>query len=606
MILLLAACTSSRPYTGSAVILEGEGFWDRPFPSDTRMVEGHPDLTGFPGAGVMPIFDTYLALAPALDGWGTNSPIYVRFAEPIAADLLPDPEASLAEDSPVMLLDVDMRSPFRGERFPVVAQFTEEPDQYGATNLLAVAPMPGFPLRPATRYALVVRSPLARPGAMPSGWEEDPYWLGTVDTLLTAGVDLESIGAATRFTTQDPVVELARVAEAIQSGRVGRPVWEPEVTMRGEGSSVNVFEGFVTVPIWQAGERPYHEGGGFVFDAAGNAQVQGWERVRFALTVPKDKAPEGGWPLVLYSHGTGGDYTSFTEGSTAEGPALGYRGLAVFGISQPLHADRGTEDTNVEFDTFNYTNPEAGRTSFRQGAADQIWLAERLTEAGNDFVIDGTPIRVRHDQLSFFGHSQGAMVGALGAPWLARRCNAVGLSAAGGGTAASAILKVDPIPVEPLLAAAMGVPSGTLTTLHPVLGLVQMLSEATDPMNYAPYWFSEAPLWPAGPPVSILLTEGLEDTYTPPFTIESLATAARLPVAGSMPSEPAGYPLRGLRAYERPLAANAPSWTGSAVTAGLAQFPGQGHFAIYDDADAKDLYKDFLESAAEGAPELSK
>lgn len=606
MILLLTACATSVSYSGTKVILEGEGFWDRPFPSDTRLVDGHPDLTGFPGGGEMPIFDTYLASGPLLDGWGTNSPIYVRFAEAISAAELPSPEESVASDSPILLIDVDLGSAYRGERFPVVTEFTEVPDQYGATNLLAVAPMPGFPLRPATQYALVLRSPLALPGGMDADWLNADYWAGTVDTLRNEGVDLNGVGAATRFTTQDPVSELARIAWSIQSGRMGRPVWEPELTLLAEGGSVNAYEGFVTVPIWQAGQRPYDEDGGFVFDDAGRPEVQGWERVRFALTVPAGEAPVGGWPLVLYSHGTGGDYRSFTEGVTAEGPALAGRGLAMFGISQPLHADRGTPDTNVEFDTFNFMNPEAGRTSFRQGAADQIWLAELLATPGNDFEFDGSPIEVRHDQLAYFGHSQGAMVGALGAPWLARRCIAVGLSAAGGGTAAGAVLKVDPIPVEPLLAAAMGVPSGTLTTLHPVLALLQMLSETTDPMNYAPYWFSEEPPWPAGPPVAILLTEGLEDTYTPPFTIESLATAARMPVVGEMFAEPDGFELRGLDEQERPQQANVVSYSGRALTAGLVQFPGQGHFAIYDDRDARDLYKDFLESSAAGSPELPR
>jgi pimeloyl-ACP methyl ester carboxylesterase len=606
MILLLAACTTPTSYTGTLPILTGEGFWDRPFPSDTRLVDGHPDFSGFPGSGGMPIFDTYLALGPLLDGWGTNSPIFMRFAEVLDEEDFPTPAESLEDDSPIQLVDVDPHSPSRGERFPVVTGFTGVPDQYGASNLLAVAPLPGFPLRPGTEYALVVRSPLALPGAMPADWADSQEWADTVDTLRTLGVDLASVGAATQFTTQDPVGELARVAWAIQSGRVGRPAWEPEVTLRSEKSTVLTYEGYVTVPIWQEGERPYHEGGGFVFDEGGRPEVQGWERIRFALTTPPGAPPAGGWPVVLYSHGTGGDHLSFTSGVTAEGPALAGRGLAVFGISQPLHGDRATEDTNEEFDTFNYTNPVAGRTSFRQGAADQIWLAELLSTAANDFAIEGTAIPIRHDQLAFFGHSQGAMVGALGAPWLARRCNAVGLSAAGGGTAASAILKVDPIPVEPILAAAMGVPSGTLTTLHPVLGLVQMLSEATDPMNYGPYWFSEDPPWPAGRPVAILLTEGLEDTYTPPFTTESLATAARLPVVGKMTAEPAGFALRGLDEEGRPAERNVNGYDGSVVTAGLVQFPGQGHFAIYDDRDAKDLYRDFLETAAAGRPALPK
>jgi hypothetical protein len=607
MFLLLAACAPSPEYSGVAPILTGSGFWDTPFPSDTRLVDGHPDLRAFPGGGDVPIFDTYLALGPLLDGWGTNSPVYVRFSDTIDESLLPDPASSLEADSPIVLLDVDPASPHRGERFPVVTEFTTTPDQYGASNLLAVAPLPGFPLRPATTYALVVTSPVGMPGTMPADWVDDAYWAGTTATLREQGVDLGGVAAATRFTTQDPVRELSRIAGAIQSGRVGRPAWEPALTLREEGTSVRVYEGYVTVPIWQAGERPYREeGGGFSFDEAGRPLVQGWERVRFGLTIPQGEPPEGGWPIVLYSHGTGGDHLSFTDSKDAEGPGLGYRGLAMFGISQPLHGDRGTDDTNVELDTFNYTNPEAGRTSFRQGAADQIWLAELLRTPGNDFAFEGAAIPIRHDRLAFFGHSQGAMVGALGAPWLARRCNAVGLSAAGGGTAASALLKVDPIPVEPILAAAIGVPSGTLTPMHPVLGLVQLLSEATDPLNYGPWWFAEDPPWPTGGPVSILLTEGTEDTYTPPFTIESLATAARLPVVGEMVSEPAGFALRGLGAQARPQQDNVTAFDGSRVTAGLAQFKGQGHFAIYDDRDARSLYKDFLETAAAGAPELPR
>ena len=73
-----------------------------------------------------------------------------------------------------------------------------------------------------------------------------------------------------------------------------------------------------------------------------------------------------------------------------------------------------------------------------------------------------------------------------------------------------------------------------------------------------------------------------------------------------MVAEPAGFELRGLGASDRPLARNVTAWNGDEVTAGLAQFAGEGHFAIYDDADAKDLYKDFLETAAAGAPELSE
>ncbi len=608
MFTLLQACLSAGdalpPEGGVAPVLTGEGFWDRPFPSDDRLVDGHPSLAGFPGGDTVPIFATYLALAPTLDGWGTNSPIYVRFSETPDASLAPSPAQSIEPDSPILLLDVDPTSPHRGEAIPVVTTLHEVADAYTADNLLAVAPLLGFPLRPHTRYALVLRPPYAAIGQMPSAWEEQEAWADVAGTLTTLGIPASHVAAATVFTTQDPVRELASIAWAIQSGRIGRPVWEPTLTLREDVEGHLLYEGYVTVPVWQAGERPYRDtGGGFVFDAFGRPEVQAWERVRFALTVPDGDLPAAGVPLVVYSHGTGGDHLSFASGSESEGPAMAYRDVAMFGIAQPLHGDRATPDTSPEFDTFNYANPEAGRTSFRQGAADQIWLASRLAEDGVGFEFEGDRIEIDHAHLSFFGHSQGAMVGALGASWLGNDVVAVGLSAAGGGTAASAIAKVDPIAIEPLLAIAVGLESGTLTTLHPVMMLVQMLSEVTDPLNYSPYWFDEEPPWPARP-VSILMTEGLQDTYTPPVSIEALATSGRLPIVGSMRAEPPGFHLRDLGQESLPARDNVAGWDGTFVTAGLGQFSDQGHFAIYDDRDAMALYRDYLESAAAGAPVL--
>lgn len=600
MLSFFFACTVDYADNGGVLpILAGEGFYDTPIPSDSRLVNGRPSLEGFPGADEVPLIADYVAVAPQLDGWGTNSPIYLRFEDVPDLDEIPSAAESIEPTSNLQLIDIDAASDHRGEAVPVVTQFWETADQYGAANLLAVMPVAGFPLRPHTKYALIVRSPIAGEGAMPENWEEDPYWLPLLETLPVRALESWQVNAATIFTTASPVQETSRIATAIQSGEVGRPPWEPQLTLYEEVNAYLTFEGFVTVPIWQRGERPYRsEGGGFVFDEFGNPEVQGWERIRFALVVPNDKPPDDGWPLVVYSHGTGGDYLSFVRNrNDDEGPGMAERGVAMIGISQPLHGDRKTDDTNEEFDTFNYLNPESGRSSFRQGALDQVWMVERMSESATSFVYDGDQIEINHDRLMFFGHSQGAMVGALAAPFISTRVVAVGLSAAGGGTAEAAISKVDPIPVLPLLASALRLDEEVLSVLHPVLGMVQMLSDATDPMNYGPYWFSWAPEW-EGESVDMLLTEGLEDTYTPPRTIEALATAAGMPIAGEMLYEPAGFALRGLGAEALPFEENIVGFDGGEVTAGLAQFADVGHFAIYEDDDAKDLYRDFLESAA--------
>ena len=63
---------------------------------------------------------------------------------------------------------------------------------------------------------------------------------------------------------------------------------------------------------------------------------------------------------------------------------------------------------------------------------------------------------------------------------------------------------------------------------HPLVALIQTLSDVTDPINYGHYWFSE-PVDGRAVPIDILMTEGTEDQYTPPPTIEALAGSAGLP-----------------------------------------------------------------------------
>ena len=41
------------------------------------------------------------------------------------------------------------------------------------------------------------------------------------------------------------------------------------------------------------------------------------ESLRVAITVPEGPMPAGGWPVVLYAHGTGGSYLSFVSDGTA-------------------------------------------------------------------------------------------------------------------------------------------------------------------------------------------------------------------------------------------------------------------------------------------------
>lgn len=606
LLLFLALGCAADPDGGVAPIVEGPGFFDRPFPSDARRVDGHPDVAGFPGQGGYPIVDAYLAAAAQIDGFGTNAPLYVRFSAPIDTALLPSPEASLALDSPVLLLDVDPASPHRGERIPLVFEWTGEATTFQPENLLAAAPVFGFPLRPATTYALILRPPLAAPVGQAWGVGGDPALTHVEETLRGLDLDPATVALAVPFTTQDPLAETRRIARAIRD-EIGVPALDQELEFLVDRAIYVAYRGEVAVPVWQHGERPYRStGGGFVFDAAGAPEIAYWERVHFALSVPAGEMPEGGWPVVLYAHGTGGDYMTFCSSGSPEEEATVFarQGVAVIGISQPLHADRAPPGTSPELDSFNYANPDAGRTNFRQGALDQVFLAEALTRAAATFTYDGATIRLDPDRIAYFGHSQGGLVGALAAPFVSDRVRAAGFSGTGGGLSMTIVLRKEPLDFAQVLEGALGFDEDeTLTTLHPVVGLVQMLSEATDPLNYAPWWFAEAPTWDAEP-LPVVLTEGLNDTSTPSVTTEALAAAGRVPIVGTPATDPLALELRGLDPHDLPTEGNAVDWRGAPHTAGLAQFPDDDHFAIYDNRDALRIYRDLLVTALDGEPRL--
>ncbi len=586
-------------------MLEGEGFFDRPFPSDDRIVDGHLDFSGFPTSGGGGLVDAYLAAGEALTGAGTSSPIYLRFTEPLDTAWIPDAAHSMTWDSPILLVDVDPTSPARGRLFPLQWSFTEGATTYQPEHLLALSPLPGFPLRPATRYALVLRPPLVGQGAW-AATEDDPKYLHTWRTLAAFGVAPEEVSLVVQFTTMDPRTELAHIAETLRL-RVDLPELSQELTLVEERSSYRIYQGYVLVPDWQDGERPYGEqGGGFRLDDAGRPELIRWERTRFSLTVPLGDPPADGWPIVLYSHGTGGDERAFYQSGRVDDEAytLGREGMAVFGIAQPLHGDRATPNTNAEIHSFNYANPDAGRTNFRQGAADQIYLARLLARGGHDLGSPDGVLPLDFGRLAFFGHSQGGLVGSMAMPFVSDVVLAAGFSGAGAYLSRTIELRKDPFDIAALIEGLLDFSEGELLgALHPVVGLVQLLVEVTDPMNYAAYWYAEQPPWPARP-LPIFLTEGLLDAYTPSVTTEYLAAAGRVPIVGDAATSPEALALRDLVVGALPAEENATAWSGT-VTAGLAQFPDDGHFAIYDNRQARRMYTDFLKQVlVKGDPEI--
>jgi pimeloyl-ACP methyl ester carboxylesterase len=611
-ILLLSACSKELPQALND--LNGD-FFDAPFPNALRTLEnGAPDYTGFPNPSETGLIRDYLEVTEGLNGSSTVAPITFRFDGKIDPNDLPSAKESLQATSSVLLLDIDPTSPHNGELLPIQSHWQRKATSHQASNLLSIAPIYGIPLRPGTEYAAIIGTELAEaaegfPEALVSA--ETGSALGRLrDGLNALGVPADEVAIATTFRTQNPVEELAEYAWWTRNN-VPLPALDQELEYVEYDKKYRHFTGTMEVPLWQSGAKPYAtKGGGFIRSENGNPKIFTWEDATFSLTIPSEgDMPEDGWPVLVYSHGTGGSYNSCCySGTSSIRPArqLAKRGIATFGISQPLHADRGTPGTDPDLHTFNYLNPESARHNFRQGALDIIYQIAVLASQKHTFTYAEESFALDPDNIVFMGHSQGGLTGALAAPFVGDITEAFVLSGAGGGMSITLTQRKDVMDIEALIKQLLRFDNDEdLTVLHPVSGLIQVLTDITDPLNYARYWVLEKANFSTAP-VPMLLTEGLLDEQTPSMTSEALGAAGGLPILEPAAHVSEAHALLGIGHQALPAVNNAMAWDGDPITVGLAQYAERDHFAVFDSKTAARLVYDFLASAIEGEPTLGQ
>lgn len=335
---------------------------------------------------------------------------------------------------------------------------------------------------------------------------------------------------------------------------------------------------------------------------SGTPIIQGEEDLRFSLSVPEGEMPEGGWPIVLYAHGTGGNFQSFYRQEVAL--SLAKKGLAVISIDQIHHGERdgGLCDGGVDYSQcvsllfFNFLVPKAGRDNVRQSAIDYVSLLRLVQdlEIPADISDLEQASRFNPNKVMFMGHSQGGLNGSL---FLAIEPQVLGgvLSGAGSNIAISLEQKTKPFDVNQLVKLALGFSiDQTLDRWDPTLTLLQTFIEPGDCSNFARFWFHQPPEGYSAK--SILMTIGLRDEYTPPDTNFALAVAGRVPLV-----EPIAQPISALdflgieNAGIPPISSNV---NNGVATAGLTQYANEGHFLIFDLPSAKERYSKFLQELA--------
>lgn len=614
---------------------EAGDFFSAPYPNDIFIEDdGTISLPGFTDLCENSFVEKYSDLADVtLTGFSNNAAVYWPFPAPIDPDSLPQTSTdTMSLKSPILLLNVDPDSPELGELTPVEFFWRPEASLFEPENLLTVAPFDGFPLLPATTYAMILTDGLKSSDGEPLGRNAElvrllsgagsddltQVYAPLIDWLMenTEVFDPEKVRAATVFTTQDPIAEMKTIHDYIAAeypdGAIQGDLVDCRYVQKGDDANTWWFEGHYTSPNFQSGEIPYAAKGGSVkYDEEGLPIIQATETLDFALSIPPDMTmPEDGWPIVMIAHGTGGDYNNWVR-STSDGSrrlVTQAVGLAAIGIDQPLHGNRGGNLSGdlLELYSFNFMNPESGRYSFIQSAADTAALTQ-LIKSGK-LVLDKTvceswPSQIQYsgpdkiifdpEMILFHGHSHGGLSGAIAAAFEDDVKGWV-LSGAGGRMSVTMMERTNP-DVRGMVSQLIGIPLEEVYYHHPMLSLVQMLTDNTDPINYAPYWihspFNERAK-------NVFVTSGFLDEYTPKRTAEAMATAGRVPHLTPVEDQVEGLLLREIDAVTRPASNNVAGPDEVSATAGFSQYPDDDHFPVFNNEDAIKLYQEFLRSIA--------
>lgn len=365
------------------------------------------------------------------------------------------------------------------------------------------------------------------------------------------------------------------------------------------------YQGKVRIPVFQEGYQegkvPYvePEDKGYVtFNALGRPVTVGFEEVCFSLTVPKGAAPANGFPVVLYGHGTNGNYRSHVgEGvaarlanTTVWNPDTQQYdrslGFAVMGWDQILHGPRvGPAPLDPDSLVFNFRNPRASLGNFYQAAAETMVLSKLLANwATQSIQVDGQSVPLDSGNVFYFGHSQGGISGPLAIPFV-QEVVAMIISGTGGGLVESLLRKESPVDIRDGVVVALQDENTGRT--HPVLALLQNYYDPVDPINYGPLIY-RYPV--AGHRVPTFHPLGLTDTFTAERTMMALAAAMRAEVAPAASLSPAQFEKIGGTAT-----VELPTYVQGVVTVEYMPESGKdGHFVVFDREDTIKHYTNFL------------
>ncbi len=616
-----------------------------PFPDDFYLVSDASTATGLRPSLALPTpagdFGTLLGNVAAVvqaesDGWSPIGNLSVHLsARADEASLPMERPASLDPLSTVALIDLTPGSPSFGERVPfqLVRRANRFGDEPMSHNLLL---WPGIPLEPEGKYGLVITDRVLDRNGEPLARSEffqavvAPPVAGEAPEIAGARPLAQEVLAAAENLSPVPIPRGDVVLAVRLSIRSTDHFSDDVLAMRDEVlatppnvviSSVTsdaadpdvaaVVEGTFVAPTWLDANAFVQRGADGLPESTGTAPIP------FCLSLPAVAAASGSVPIVMYQHGRPG--TAIGDIQNWIEPLLAPEGFAVAGIDDVV-ARRFVQATWYGT-ILNYLltygrPPDEAIVTY----ADQLAFLQALQSLGSLDVLpvgapDGVP-DLDADAILYEGNSMGA---SHGQAFLAYAPDVLAGALIVGGSREAEVLeyqdRTNPqnLPQPTLRKQLPALISGVRAPdLWMMLSLWAMAYDPQDPHNHARFLFRE-PVEVDGTnrKPSVLVVEGIEDTFVPNNATDSLAWQL-----GAIPQlAPALVRVDGLPEQTGPIQGNVDAETTAAlvqyapVGASVPPSPGcvtinesEGHLCAQDAPEAQDQLIRYLESALIGVP----
>lgn len=574
-----------------------DDFYRLPFPNDIRhRADGKIDLSGHPVPPEIlgpPFINRYAKVAQEdLDGFSTNAVAILRFSHAYDFETVgPDNPMTSVNDATVRLVDITKGSPTYGTEQGIAWKETRgNLSAYVCPHWVGIARPLGNPFLPNTTYAAIVTTGVKTEdgedferaedldallkGTKPSdavladAWET---YKPLRDWIADENEDASKILNVAVFTTNDPEATIRGLRErVVEDGpatlsdltNCSEPgakspceTEEEDGSTRGacvntSGTDFTEIHARIRLPIFQNGTEPYlEEGGDIELDDEGLPKIVRHEDVCMAISVPKAAAPSGGYPVLVYSHGTGGSFTNTMGNSSqlAKDLAKASTPAVVVAIDMPEHGERrGTsEDSKQDPDGlfYNFLNPRAARDNVAQGSADLFGLVQWIVSSKGLTAAQsptGDAVPFDDTRIAMMGHSQGATHTAL---MVSHEPNvkAVVLSGVGGHLTSSLLTKTSPVDIASVIPIGLQDPDSGFNLaagiFNPALAIIQSVFDPVDPINYARHLRRDVlPTSPGGQ--NVFVTYGVGDTFAPEKTQLAYLVAGQLPFVTPILSEP--------------------------------------------------------------------